>query len=395
VRDNGFVIDDQAQIHEGIKNVTHLSTILEPDYAGRKHIVTTLFLGTLHALFGMNPFPYHVALLVLHLMVFLCLLFLFLNIGLDARGAGIGSLFFLVLGIHFQAIAWIGNTTRILMTVFLLLAFLCFARYRRTGKKVPLFGFWAFWVMSLQSSPDAVILPALLVGYEFFILKLNLFSRKNRKKLWFYFGMALVAVLYLASQFIFYRGLQFVDGLTSGHVQGGKRIIGILWALVNLFVPRREILEPWLEPSLFHRILIPAIAFLPFLWLIARSRPLIAKDKNFRSIVLFSLFWFVIAFLPFTALHRTAPWKEFPPARYFYVPLIGLSLFVGKMAEIVLDTVKGIHSKLLQRASWVWISLVGIFFYAMNLSTFCWMADRLDLAWRVSQPHVEEQANPK
>ena len=396
VRDNTFVIDDLAQIHEGIKNFTHPSTILEPDYAGRKHIVTSLFLGAVHTLFGTNPFPYHVSLLVFHAMIFLLLIFLGLSVGLDRRGAALGALFFLILGIHFQAVAWIGNITRVLMTLFLLLAFLCFGRFRKTGNPLPLFGFWAFWVLGLQSSPDAVVLPVLLGGYDFLILRRNLFSKKNRKGLWLYGAMALSAALYLFSQLFFYSGLRFVDGLTSGHFQWGRRVAGVLWALANLFIPRREILEPWIEPTSFHRILIPAVALLPFPWLLFRSRGLLLKDKSFRSIALFSFLWFVIAFLPFAALNRTAPWREFPPARYFYIPLIGLSLFVGKAGEIVLNTVADLRSKNFRRAVLSWISLAGIFFYLMNVSTFCFMADKLDLNWRVKRAaSVEGPTNPQ
>ena len=396
VRDNGFVIDDQAQIREGIKNFTHPSTILEPDYAGRKHIAAALFLGALHARSGMDPFPYHISLLVFHAMVFLLMIFLGLGMGLDRRGAGIGALFFLVLGIHFQAVAWIGNITRVLMTVFLLLAFLCFDRFRKTGSKFSLGGLFVFWAVALQSSPDAVVLPVLLMGYDFLILKQNLFSKKNLGWLWLYGAMALLAALYLFSQLVFYSGLRFVDGLTSGHFQWNKRIVGVAWALVNLFIPRREILGPWISPTAFYRILIPVLAFLPFPWLLFRSRRLLAKNQNFFSLAFFSLFWFVVAFLPFAALNRTAPWKEFPPARYFYMPLIGLSFFLGKMGEVSLDAIKGLGSNHLRRAALAWISLAGLLFYAINVSTFCFMADKLDLNWRVSErARVQEPSNPQ
>lgn len=394
VRDNGFLIDDEAQIHEGIKNLSDPSTLLRPDYAGRKHIVTALFMGSLHSLFGMSPSAYHVTLLFLHLIVFVCLIFLFLDVGLGPRGSVIGAIFFLILGIHFQAVAWIGNTTRILMTVFLLPAFLSYIRFRKTKGKLPFVAVWVFWLLSLQSSPDAIILPALLLGYEFFILKQNIFSKSHRKIFWFFSAMAAVGVLYLASQFIFYRGLDFVDGATSGHFQWGKRVVGALWTLANLFIPRREILEPWITPSTFNRILIAAVTLLPFLGLITRPKTLI-QDESFRRVLWFSLFWFVIAFLPFAALSRTAPWKEFPPVRYFYVPMMGLSLWIGKMAQILLDTVQSFRSKVLRRTAFLWISLAGIIFYTVNVSTFCFMADRLNIAWRITPTHVEEQTNPQ
>ena len=270
------------------------------------------------------------------------------------------------------------------MVFFMLLAFLCFARFRKSGNKSALTGFFIFWIAALQSSPDAIILPVLLAGYDVLILKQSLFSEENRKRLWLYAAMACLAVLYLFSQFVFYSGLRFVDGLTSGHFQWRKRIIGVLWALVHLFIPRREILSPWISPTSFHRILIPVVALAPFPWLFFRSRRKLIEDQGFLPVALFSLFWFLIAFLPFAALTRTAPWKEFPPARYFYIPMIGLSFFVGKSAEILLNTVSRFRPGWIRTLFFSWMAMAGIYFYALNVSTFCFMADRLDQNWRLA-----------
>ena len=378
VRNNTFLIDDREQIKEGIKLYSDPASLAEPDYAGRKQIAASFFLGTIHHFFGMNPFPYHAALLAVHLLVFLLVLSLASKLGLGRPGSSAAAIFFLILGIHFQAVAWIGNTTRLLMTFFMLLAIFFFDRFRGKENGLPLAAFWISWLLALQSSPDAVILPGLLLAYDTLILK----KRPARR---FYAAMICVVVLSICLQLFFYQGSRWLGGMAQGDFQWRKRFAGILWTLAHLVIPRREILDPFIEPIDLVRLLIPAFIFLPILWLIGGSLQNFKEDPHFRLLVFFSLAWFVIAFAPFSIIHRSAGWREYPPARYFYLPMIGLSFLVGKAAEIFLKTVRSFQPRRLRWLGWAGMALAGIYFYTLNVSTFCFMADKLDRTWRVKE----------
>jgi len=367
------VVDAQEQIHEGVKHFQRPATLLEPDYVGRKQLTATLFLGILHQFFGMEPFAYHAALLALHGLIFLLVICLARSLNLENLASAMAGIFFLVLGIHHQAVTWVGNTTRIVMTLFLLAAFLSFIRYRKTGRKIDLALGWLSWLLALQGSPDAVTLPVLLVGYDQFILRKNLLSRENRRLLMGHLVMILFAVLYVLGLFVFYGGLQYVSAVRHGNFQWMKRFAGIVWTLANLFIPRREILQSFVEPSGFIRVSIPFVFLAPLLVFLGRRLPLFLKDPSFKFLSLFCLWWFVVAFLPYSVLERPFGWQEFPPARYFYVPMIGMSLWVGRVTETLWKGLRGIARG--------WTLAAVLYFYLLNVWTFCLMSDKLNQAW--------------
>lgn len=379
VQDHRFAHEDREQILEGISYFQDPGYILQPGYSGRKHPTVSLLLGMLYPRFGWSPFPYHVTLLLFHALNALLVTMFSRSLGLGWMASEISGLFFLILSVHFQAVAWIGNTTRVLMTSFLLLAMCLFVSHRNKPHPIKLGSSWLVFFLATQSSPDAVIFPALVLAYDLLILRRNPLTRKNLSSLGEYGVLALMTIVYILTQFFLYDSLGFVQAAKTGKWLWSKRIVGSLWGVANLAVPRREILQFFLEPTVINRILTPLIFFvIPIAWTASLSQRVLWWKKEMVLLVLFCFAWFAIAFLPFSVLGRDAPWKEFPPSRYFYVPLIGFSFFAGKFSETLFQGTRQIVSVWIRRTVLGGLIIAAVYFYSLNVWTFCFLADKWD-----------------
>ncbi len=375
LKDNHFLWDDVYKIDKGVKDWTTPAAILQPDYMGKNHFGTYLFLGFVQKIFGTRPFPFYFALLLFHSITFILMIRLSFKIGLDPLGAAAAALFFLVLGVHFQSIGWIASTPRVMMSVFLLSTLLLFDRYRKTNHIKFAVLCYVTWTMALISSEDAVIIPFLFLLYDLLILKTNLFSKANRRLIIFYIPVAIIFAGFLFIQFNFYGGGPS-RYISSAGFEGTKKIAGVLWTVLNLFIPRREALPAFIPASYFVRLMVPIILFSP-IFIIFRPK-FSLSGMQFSA---FCLLWFAATLSPFMLRVLKSSWMEFPPARYFYIPMIGLSLLGGKFLGDAAKKAQTFKSPALRKIGLAWLCLAFFYFYSLNAWTFCFMVDKLDRSW--------------
>jgi hypothetical protein len=156
-----------------------------------------------------------------------------------------------------------------------------------------------------------------------------------------------------------------------------RKLSGLIWTLGNLAVPRREMIGFWPDPLPAVRLLIPAALCLPLLWMMVRAlRPGGNGNPGFGRRVLFSGFWFLVSFAPFS-LRAVGTWTEYPQPRYLYLPFMGLAFLAGSLW----DRVQGWAGRLPSPRGTIcraWMLLAFFYFYILNVSTFCFMADKLD-----------------
>lgn len=395
--DNTFqnVDEDINMIRRGVLMIGQPSTLLNPDDSGRNQIVTYLLLGAMHHFFSYTPAYYYFLILLLHLGSTFLLMALARRLGLGSRGAVMAGIFFLVLSIHFQNVAWITSTGRLLLNFFSLTAFLLFDDFRRTGQVKKAVASWLVWLLALLCAEEAFILPALFFIYDALILRKNLFLKKNWREARIYIPLFLTSLFILAVQYFLYSSQW--DYYIYPRTQSGllQKIQGVVWSVLNLWIPRREALEAFVEPTGVIRTAIPALVFTPFLILVFYHLPTLLKRKTFLLFSAFCFFWFILAFLPFSFRTVGENWREYPQPRYLYWPLMGLSFFVGMVVEALLDGIGQMRRGKLRLAACSGIMVAGLYFYALNVWTYCFMADKLcQIACR-KEPVIEEEISSK
>ncbi|MBI4550159.1 MAG: hypothetical protein HY714_04465 [Candidatus Omnitrophica bacterium] len=385
VSDNSFLNDDLEILRNGAAAYEDPGSLFRPDHSGGIHAIVYLVLGALFGVFGANPFPYYALMLVLHLTVSALLVRIGIALGIASDGALISGAVFLVAGFHFQSVAWIGNFPRLLMMLFLMLSFAAYLASRNGRSEAGYSICFVLWTAALLCNEDAIVFPLLLILHDTFLAPEGKAPGNLRVKR-MAAGMAIVAVLFVGLQFAVYSGRTAV--YTAGSFDGLLKVSGLLWTLANLVIPRRELLAVWVEPSAAVRILLPVVMFAPVLWMLLRAM----RDPNHRPggifrQLLFSGLWFAAAFAPFS-LRAVGAWKEYPQPRYLYLPFMGLALGAG----FLWDRVRGWANELTfaqGRICRVWMLVAFSYFYLLNVSTFCFMADKLDAeAGSKPSPHL-------
>ncbi|GEM_PF-1868499 len=377
VSDNGFQngTEDINMLYRGNVMVTRPSTMLQADETGRNNIASYLLLGGLFRIFGLRPFYYYAILLTLHVVVALFLALFARGILGGLTGGAVAGLFFLILGVHFQTIGWIENLCRVSMTLFSLLALMLFASFRKAPSAAKLCAVYGLWFVALNFTEEAFVFPMLVLAYDVLICRTNIFSRPFASNLFIYLPFVMIQALFFLFQFTLY-GVAMRQYVTlQPHLM--EKIVGIFWTLANLVVPRREALAVFMSGIPFLRVVLPFMFLAPLIYFFFRfGRPVI-QERRFFSVALFSVFWFVIAFSPYVLRPLEISWKEYPHPRYLYCPMMGLSLLVGAFVQHWLKCALSLNPRSLRLAVCASMVVVGIYFYVLNVWTYCFMVEKL------------------
>lgn len=373
--DNAFLNDDFEMMGRSTLVFSHLASLFQPDYAGRLLVTCYVYLGLLHRILGLNPLGYHAVTLFLHLMAFLWVMILGRRMRLNSWGAMAAGVFFLVLSIHFQTVGGVISSGRILMVVLCLISFLLFDDFRRSRKPQRMIASGFLWFLAMNCVEDAVVLPFLFLGYDCLILGNNPLSKENRNKFLIYVPLFFTQVAFFLIQY-FFAG-QALRSYVVPEPEILKKGAGILWSIANLFVPRREALQNFIEPAGLIRLLIPMFIFFPLgvvsFWL----RRSIFKEPRFFGFSAFCFLWFLITFASFSLREVGLTWREYPPPRYLYWASMGMGLFVGKFTEVVLKAIGSLKKAEWRRLAYSSVAAAGVYFYVLNVWTYCFMVDKL------------------
>jgi 4-amino-4-deoxy-L-arabinose transferase-like glycosyltransferase len=143
--------------------------------------IRTLSFMADYAIFGFSPTGYHLHNLFWHLLCVLLVFFLLKKISQQGTFSFFGALIFAIHPIQVEAVSNITNRKEMLALGFLLIAFLCYIRFLEgttAGKWGWLLSSVLSWVIATFSKQVAIVLPPLLVAYEFLFV-----SRDQRYQL--------------------------------------------------------------------------------------------------------------------------------------------------------------------------------------------------------------------
>jgi len=330
---NGFVYDDNNEIltNPYIRSFRHLGDIFSTRILAHlgargatNYYRPISILGFLicNKLFGLFPYGFHLANLLLHAMM-VCLLFglgkrLFHDVWLAFWAAAIFALH----PIHTESVAWISAVTDLELAVFYVAAFWFFLAGTRPGggrSEWMQLGMAGTFVLALLSKEQAVTLPLVATAYEHFYrddrartTKVQKFERYG--VLWL---LVIVYVLFRIRFFgafapvILTRNVSWYEAILSGFPLTGAYLWKMLWPvhLSSYYGFHKSVsLLDWRVWAGAGAIALCGVAF----WNLAKRAPRVA----------FGFIWFFLTLAPVLNSRWLGP--NVFTERYLYLPSVGL-----------------------------------------------------------------------
>jgi tetratricopeptide (TPR) repeat protein len=321
--------------------VTGNMMIRNLSWAGIKDIITTpvggmynplpfLVYAALYDSWALNPLPYHVINIILHLVATVVVYRFILKFSNRYEIATVVALFFAIHPMHVSVATWVSEAKTSLFVVFYILALGRYMRYVQDDCRIRhLLRVGVLFILALLSKPSAVTLPPMLLLFDYY------WSRKLEKRLFlekipFFlvalcFGVLTLVTHMRAGDSIFQVNNQYslIEALVVSNYS-------VAFYFIKLFFPF-GLTAIYSYPEAAHLPLsyyfsIPVIPLI--LWCVY-------KAGSLRKEMIFGLLFFLIAI---SVVLRVVPSGPFGMAnRYTYLSYTGLFFIVGKFLTHVLD----------------------------------------------------------
>lgn len=307
-----------------------------PKY-GLYHPFTSLTWNIEHHLFGPNPFYYHLNNLLLHL-VNVVLVFVLIARFLKNKGIALFSaLLFAIHPMHVENIVWLSSRKDLVYGIFFLLSLIQYLRYSEKKSKLNLSLAILFFVASLLSKANAIVLPIIFILIDWY----------QGRRDWGRVILSKIPLLAFSGLMVYITySTQEAEGFIR-EIDGTFNFVDRFFLLTySVFHYGYNLIAPvGISPKNFYPIkdgnLLPTIYYASafILGLIAF---LIYKSKHRKQLVFAVLFALIILF-PVLKLVPTG--NDLVSNRYAYMPYImlyaifGWIIFKGKTQWIKLITI--------------------------------------------------------
>jgi tetratricopeptide (TPR) repeat protein len=340
---NDFVFDDESVVL-GDPTITSLSNI--PKYftaqEGFHKVIGRYFRPVIstsyaidYALYGLKPFGYHLTNVIIHvinsLLFYYLLLLIFNTVKPEKQAFNLqyillfAALLFAVHPIHTEAISWVSGRTDSLSFTFFLISFIFYLKYSAKSKTSLIVLSLVSYILSLLAKEMSVTLPALIILFDFIVLKLSWDNIK--KKIPVYSTFVVLTILYLFFRYLVLKDVPQRE--TYFYFYDKDSITVILTMLQTIPLYFRLLIVP--VGLLYHYN-----GYLPFISSFADFNVifslifilfmLAAAFYFYKKIPLvsFGILFFFISLLP---VLNIVPTMNFMAERFLYSSSISLSLF--------------------------------------------------------------------
>jgi protein O-mannosyl-transferase len=170
---SGFVWDDEGYILKNyyIKNMTfdNVKAIMTTPIMGNYHPLVIISYAWEYFFFKLNPAPYHIINLVIHLLNCILVFYFILRLSGNIPVAFITGLLFGIHPLHVESVAWISERKDVLYAFFYLISLICYLSYlnRRPAYRYYVYSLF-FFLLSILSKPMAITLPLILFLMDYF-----------------------------------------------------------------------------------------------------------------------------------------------------------------------------------------------------------------------------------
>ena len=168
---NNLVWDDDPYItlNEAVKNLDWKS-LITGFHVGNYHPLTMLSLALEYALVGGKPWLYHLNNLILHTLNSFLLYRIIGKIGLNNTVSWLTALFFALHPMHVESVACAAERKDVLYTLFVFLSFWYYLKYKDSSDKISFLLSLLMFLFASLSKGMAVVLPALLLITDWWML---------------------------------------------------------------------------------------------------------------------------------------------------------------------------------------------------------------------------------
>lgn len=341
---NGFVNwDDNLYIYENQNiqslDIGFLKWCITAVVSSLWHPLTLVSLALDHAIWGLNPWGYHLTNILIHstntFLVFILVIQLleYNNLWRDSKKAlitgFITAILFGIHPVHVESVAWVSERKDVLSAFFYLSAMLAYIKYTSTTglKKAALYSASILlFFFALLSKPMAISLPLVLLILD--IYPIGRLTRNPRSTKW---------VLIEKLPFFLLAFLASVATVWAHSAQGGLRALETYPLVERIFVAVRAYLfylvkmalplnlAPWYpypeKISFFTSEYAGALIALTIITIFATRS--LKTNKVFFAI----WFYYIITLAPTTGIVQVG--GQAAADRYTYLPSLGPFIFTG------------------------------------------------------------------
>jgi protein O-mannosyl-transferase len=335
---NGFVWDDEGYILKNyhIKNMSlnNLKTIMTAPIMGNYHPLVIITYTWEYFFFKLNPVPYHIINLVIHLLNCVLVFYFILRLGRSVPVAFITGLLFGIHPLHVESVAWISERKDVLYAFFYLISLICYLAYL---DKKPTYKYYVyslfFFLLSILSKPMAITLPLILFLMDYFHNR-RLDHLAIIEKIPFFILSVFSGMVTLFAQ----RLSQHSDPAFAFPVSILVATHGLVFYLFKMILPiKLAALYRYPEDSnLFLHIQYPTSAGIVFVCALL----VFCSAKYSKKAVWGSLFY-CITLLPVIQLLPIG--LAAASDRYTYIPLIGIFFILSEFFEWIWEEVLSNH----------------------------------------------------
>ncbi len=356
---NGFVTwDDEDYLHknlqfigdisgQGIAHIFNINSVIMGIY----HPLTILSYAILYNFHELDPYPFHLYNLILHLFNTLLVFWFILRItDKNLVISFVSAILFGIHPLHVESVTWVSETKDVLYTFFFVFSLVAYTYYSADRKKLLLY-FLALilFVLSCLSKGMAVTLSVVLVLIDYlqerrFVWKLLV------EKIPFFVVSLLFGILAIHAQSIskaifMVPEYSFFNKLLMPVYSFMFYIFKMIWpvglAIIHPYPPQDAI------PPIYY------ISFILFILLVVFT---LRSYKKYPELI-FGIGFYFLCILPVLQLIPVG--QAVAAERYFYVSSIGLMYLVGVGFNHLLkrETLKISFGK----SAWVVLALVVLF----------------------------------
>ncbi len=355
--------------------VDNLQVIFTEDITKNNyHPLCMLSLAINYAFSGLNPAPYYLTNVAIHIANVILVFFLFLALArvlkVSDTGrlliAGFGALWFGIHPMHVESVAWIAERKDVLYTFFYIIGLLTYLRWLDTTQKKWFWFTLLAFIASCLSKPMAVVFPMSLLCIDILYKRKPGFKLLTKKTLFFVISL-------LCGGFAFYTQNKTGAVASFSALSLGERFMYACYGFVmyvsklfnptylSTFYPYPYRYTTGYLPSIYYISPLLAIAILIVPTLIARYK----YPKYFPAVAFGIGFFFVNVMF---VLQFISVGAAIMSDRYSYVAYIGLIFLLAYLANEVVEhkqsikwlagaaalVVSGLLGKLCYERTYVW-----------------------------------------
>jgi protein O-mannosyl-transferase len=362
-----FTWDDNVYIRENnaIKDLQweNIKLFFTGFYSGNYQPVTILMYAIEYKLAGYSASLYHFNNILLHIVNTYLVFVLIRKISPESVIVALTTAaFFAVHPMHVESVAWVAERKDVLYSFFFLLSLIVYSNYLRTSKLILLILSGIFFTLSCLSKSAAVILPLLLLLFDYY---------SGRKYSW---KMIVEKVPFFAISLIFgivamnSQNEAIQDVVSEVSLINRLSVIShsFLSYIFKAFIPvNLSAVYPYPPeyggtlPITYYLSLLFLGFLLFFVWI----------SRKWSKDIVFGFLFFVITI--FLVLQFVAVGGATMADRYTYIPYIGLFFITGKLVEYLSDSAH--FKKILAALIFAFI----IFSSISNIRTKIWANDEI------------------